>query len=155
MSSHLRERRLDNPSSWQWTIAFFEDITSHPNEKFLPLLHLVQQLAASEYAPYFRAGQSVWSLVISTAARNGLRFDEPYVRVALLRLDIPDTWQVGYYRGALADDLLDSRSCSTESLLPIVTVFLQRLWQETRGEKLPVPAWFEGTNQQPKQPEDN
>ena len=91
ISAELREPRLDNPSSWRWIIAYFEYVTGHPkSEKFLPLLHLTRELATSEYAQSFRAGQSVWDLVISTASQNGLRSNEPHVRVTLPRWDAPN-----------------------------------------------------------------
>jgi hypothetical protein len=156
ISVQLREPRPDNPSSWRWVIAYFEYVTNHPNaENFLPLLNLVQQLAASEYAQSFRAGQSVWDLVISTAAQNGLRVDEPYVKVTLSGWNIPDVWEVRYYCGRETRDLLESRSCSTKDLFPVVSVFLQRLWRETRGGELPVSDSLEGTDKQPKQLGDN
>ena len=151
-SDRLSEPSPDNASSWEWTVAYFEYLTSDPNKgRFLPLLRLVRQLAAGEYAQSFRAGQSAWNLCISTATQNGLRIDEPRVVVTL---GADDAWIVQYYKGAEVSDLLESYSCSQETLLPVVTEFLQRLWKETRGGEEPGLLLFDSASHQAKRMKD-
>lgn len=129
----FKQGRPDNPSSWRWTVAFFEYVTAGPyGARCLPLLRLVQHLADSPYAENFRAGQSLHSLLISTKLENGLEATDPYIFVnaepnsALLRLE--------YWPCEERDGLEESHSCSEAELLIRLKPLLARLWNETKGQ---------------------
>jgi hypothetical protein len=74
-----------NRESWREVIEFYEEMVQSPQWAFVaPLLTLARQFAATERAERFRAGQSVLTLVISTAPQHGLRPGEPFVTVEAL-----------------------------------------------------------------------
>jgi len=135
----LRQGRPDNPSSWRWIVAFFERVTAGPfGARWLPLLRLVQQLADSPYANDFRAGQSLYSLLISTKSENGLEATDPYIFVnadansELVRLE--------YWRCEERDGLAESHNCNEAELLDNLKPLLARLWNETKGHDKPAAS---------------
>lgn len=130
----FKQGRDDNPSSWRWIIAFYEYVTALPvwGERHLPLLHLVHQIAGSPDAAYFRAGQSLHDLLISTKSKNGLDEDDPYVRVAA-ELKTP-MFRVEYWRGEQsADDMMESYTVNESQLLDTIKPLLARLRSEARA----------------------
>ena len=131
----FKQGRDDNPSSWRWIIAFYEYVTSLPvrGERYLPLLHLVRQIAHSPEAAEFRAGQSLHDLLISTKSQNGLTEDDPYVCVGS-EYKTPTTFYVQYWRGERsADDLMESCEVSGDQLLDVVKPLLVRLRLEAKS----------------------
>ncbi len=123
----------NNPESWQWITRFYEDMAARPHwRRLLPLLQLVKQVAASEYAQSFRAGQSLDGLMISTAARHGLGPSDAYVFVK-------SQWnstlfRVEYWPGDDRGECVEGYTCAAEELWDTLTPPLRRLWHETRGE---------------------
>ncbi len=134
ISEELAQKNLE---SWGWVTEFYEDFISLPNGKYVgPLQRLVKLLAKSEQAKFFRAGQSLWHLMISTAEKHGLSEDDPFVYVTLdfeLMDDKPayKNMKVGFNRGR---NEIESQTCSEEEIMTTIEPFLQRLWNETRGQ---------------------
>ena len=126
----FKQERDDNPASWRWIIAFYEYVTSLPvwGERNMPLLRLVRQIAEGPIAAEFRAGQLLHDLLISTKSKNGLAISDPYVRVGA-GAEMP-TFDVEYWRGAEADDLVESHTVSESQLLDTIKPLLVRLRSE-------------------------
>jgi hypothetical protein len=122
-----------NSASWRFIVAFFQERTSNPYLEYLrPIHELVERLAASGYADRFRAGQSLYSLMISTAPYHGLNPDDPYVFVGTVGYH-SDLFRVEYCSGELQDDLVEERCCKADELWPNVTALIERLWDDTQG----------------------
>ncbi len=60
--------------SWDWIEGFYSD---HPNAK--AVLGFIAALRAAGYDRQLRAGQSLWSFMLSRSRRHGLRDGQPYV----------------------------------------------------------------------------
>jgi uncharacterized protein YjbI with pentapeptide repeats len=126
----LAERNLD---SWKEIIAFYEDFVAEPGWlRLMPLLRLVRHIAASEQARCFRAGQSLYHLVISTAPWYGLTDDDPSVVVTL---DPKGRFEISYLDRS--GHTLAKQVCEEDHGVAVIDPILARLWDETRGAPLP------------------
>ncbi len=129
------EKREDNPSSWRWTVSFFEYETTLPNfpwaDQCLPLLRLTEYLAGTEVAQRFRAGQSLIDLVISTKGHHGLGWTDHYVRVGTAWKD--EKYRVEYWRGGMAGDMVVGYVVTESEIIDTLMPLLDRLWAETGG----------------------
>jgi hypothetical protein len=77
----------------------------------------------------FRAGHSLYWLIISTAERHGLELGQPYVAVKLEQ-DCPVRIE---YWNTMAGDILQSHECAQdEDTLLALEPFLTRLWNDTK-----------------------
>ncbi len=125
----LAERNIQ---SWQKVIRDYERFVSSASWAWLePMLHLVRKIAGTEQAWMFRAGRSIYYLMISTAAQHGLKEDEPFVRV-MMEAQPPVQilyWDVG--KNGFDWHTLEPGEELYAALMP----FLDRLWNETRGKK--------------------
>ena len=130
LSEELIEKNL---VSWQSVISRYEGFIkdNEPvNQGFLPVFGVAKKIAMSELAKLFRAGTSLYSLLISTAEEHGLRDSEPFVAIDAWRNRNP---RILYYHGQVK--VTESDPCeSTDILFECLQPFLERLWSETRGE---------------------
>ena len=128
----LRQPRHDNPSSWRWVVAFFEGVTARANGTHcLPLLRLARQLADSPIAYSFRAGQSLYDLLISTKGENGLDYTDPFVSVSA-HVKSP-LFRVDYWYGNKVGDFLKVCLCTEAELEETLWPLLERLRHDTTG----------------------
>ena len=131
----LSQRTDDNPSSWRWTIAYFEYVTALPDPRWpdqcLPLLRLTTYLADSDVAQKFRAGQSVSDLVISTKGKDGLHWTDQRVKVGSAWKD--EKFRVEYWRGGESGDLVEGYVVTESEIIDTLMPLLDRLWSETGG----------------------
>jgi len=129
-----------NPDTWRQMIAFYEALVSGPSGTCLsPLLRLVRQIAASDRARSFRAGQSLWRLIISTAAHHGLSPDDPYVLVTLkpeVQFGGPSADRERRLRAVYHDPahgVHEEHVCREEKILATLDLLLERLWNDSRS----------------------
>jgi hypothetical protein len=131
----------ENLKSWERIIEFYEEFNSYPHWKYIkPLERLVKQLSRSRHAKYFRAGQGLWHLMISTVEKHGLNSEDFYVFVTL-NVDLKrennqvvrtvKNMQVIYKQGP---NEIESQTCDEKEIMTTIEPFLQRLWNETKGE---------------------
>ena len=89
--------------SWDWMQQFYED-DSFPMKE--AVLTLIAQLRNAGYDRKLRAGQSLWSLIVSRSRRHGLRADQPCVHfwfregVMDVRVFVRDRHEAEEIRGA-------------------------------------------------------
>jgi len=89
--------------SWDWMQQFYED-DSFPMKT--AVLTLIAQLRNAGYDRKLRAGQSLWSLIVSRSRRHGLREDQPCVHfwfredVMDVRVFVRDRHEAEEIRGA-------------------------------------------------------
>jgi len=136
-----------NLESWKKHVQFFKSFAESSLFNLLPdssigiaqikIYELVKELSMNEQAKLFRAGQSVYDLMISTADRHGLRAGEHFVRVSFERGSIVIQYEIA---GPLTDgvnlNISERTYCSLEdNLMPKLQPFLDRLWNETRGKE--------------------
>ena len=136
-----------NLASWEKQVEFFRSFADSSLFELLPesfigsaqkkIFELVRELSMSEHAKLFRAGQSVYDLMISTADRHGLKAGEHFVRVSFERKSIVIQYEIA---GPLTDgvnrNISERTYCSAEDNLMLkLQPFLDRLWNETRGKK--------------------
>jgi hypothetical protein len=130
LSEELIEKNL---ASWQSVISRYESFIkdNEPvNQGFLPVFGLTKKIAKSELAKLFRAGTSLFPLLISTAEKHGLGDSEPYVAIDVWR---NKNTRILYYRGQVK--VTESDPCeSTDVLFERLQPFLERLWNETKGK---------------------
>ena len=75
-----------NIESWKNTFLRYQKFyKTEYNEWVFPVLDLVQKIENTEQANLFRAGTSLYSLLISTAERHGMKDKEPFVSVFIER----------------------------------------------------------------------
>ena len=129
-----QQQRDANLASWQWMILFYESATTNPflgmanplhREQCLLLLRLVRQIADSPDAVEFRAGCGGFDLWISTKSENGLRTNDPHIRVAAGHE--MSMLSVEYWRGIKAGALVESHNVSENQLLNTIKPLLVRL----------------------------
>jgi hypothetical protein len=122
-----------NIESWKYVVSRYDSFIkdNEPvNQGFLPVFELAKMIVASELAKLFRAGTSLYSLLISTAEKHGLRDGEPFVAIDAWRNKSP---RILYYRGQVK--VTESDPCETiEVLFESLQPFLERLWSETKGK---------------------
>ena len=136
-----------NLESWKKQVQFFRSFADNSLVEILPessigialikISELVKELSMNEQANLFRAGQSVYDLMISTADRHGLRAGEHFVRVSFERGSIVIQYEIA---GPLTDgvnlNISERALCSVEDNLMLkLQPFLDRLWNETREKK--------------------
>ena len=130
LSEELIEKNL---ASWQSVISRYEIFIkdNEPvNQGFLPVFGLTKKIAKSELAKLFRAGTSLFPLLISTAEKHGLGDSEPYVAIDVWR---NKNTRILYYRGQVK--VTESDPCeSTDVLFERLQPFLERLWNVTKGK---------------------
>lgn len=122
-----------NKESWIEIIAFYEALLDSDYSDVAPLLlDLVSRFGATPRAERFRAGQSLWHLMISTAAQRGLKDHEPFVAVTI---NDDFQFQIEYWEGfgKQSDDIA---ICDATTVLVILDQFLSRLWSDTRGKHI-------------------
>jgi len=137
MNSNLssRESKLPqglaekNVESWKKVVVFFREFASKENWEFLESMHeLTEIMVKGENARLFRAGQSLYYLLISTAEKHGLESDEPFVSVQLEKNKL---WLIQYYESL--GKSTQSQTCSNNNeVLDVLQIFLDRLWLATR-----------------------
>ena len=135
----LAERNLE---SWREIVNYYEDLerVSDASDTHLsPLLQLVRQFSIRDSARMFRAGQSLWHLIISTSEKYGLRDDEPSVLVTLVEKG--RTFQLEYHRKP-GGRPLEKLRCSETDVIQQLDRLLARLWDDTRGHppESPLPG---------------
>ena len=120
-----------NIESWKVVLNRYQGFAEKQYQEWiLPVFYIVQKLAVSEYAKLYRAGTSLYSLMISTVEKHGLKEEDPFICVHIERNIKP---RVYYRRGP---SVIDGPECNSvdefvDALLPL----LDRLWDETRGQK--------------------
>ena len=123
----LAERNI---ASWRDIVGFYEDFVARPNWDFLsPLLRLVRQIVETDTARSFRAGQSLWHLMISTADQHGLKADEPFVVVTLV--ENGQMFELEY-RERIGGRVVENQRCSEPQVLAHLDRMLGTLWANTR-----------------------
>lgn len=138
---HISEELAQgNLKSWQYLTVFYERLLASQGwDHVMPLVRLVEQLKQREYAKYFRAGQSLWHLMISTASQHGLSEDDLYIYVTIkvektIKNDKPVYFtngiEVSYKRDIHA---IETITCNERELMTTIEPLLKRLWNETRG----------------------
>lgn len=123
----LAERNLN---SWREIVGYYENIANGLGDSVAPLLRLVRQFSETETARSFRAGQSLWHLMISTAEQYGLRDDEPFVVVTLV--DEGRQFQLEYWPNT-GGRPLEKHRCSAADVSLHLDRMLTRLWDDSRG----------------------
>ena len=130
MSDELTHRNLE---SWREMVAYYEDFVRHPDwERLYPILRVVQMLASSDVAKQFHAGQSLWHLMISTAAKWDIEEDEPFVVVTL---DGDSPQLLIEYWDKTCGSILEKHICDEGEVLSYLRPVLNRLWENTRGQR--------------------
>jgi hypothetical protein len=121
----LAERNI---SSWREVIAFYQDFFGD-SDWVSHQLRLVRHLAESEYAMSFRAGTSLWFLLISTSIRHGLKRDAPYISV--ITCDRGTRFSLEYCSGGVAEQ---HQICDEAEVLLHLKPILTRLWNDPVSE---------------------
>jgi hypothetical protein len=138
---HISEELAqENLKSWDYLTEFYERLLASEGWDYvMPLVRLVEHLKQSEYAKYFRAGQSLWHLMISTASQYGLAEDDLYIYVTIkvektIKNNKPvyftDGIEVSYKQGI---QKIERITCDEPELVFTIEPLLKRLWNETRG----------------------
>jgi hypothetical protein len=134
--AHLPEGLAEkNIQSWQHVVFQYESIVEYNktvNQGFLPVLELARKISKSEQAKLFRAGMSLYSLLISTAEKHGLTDKEPFVSVFIERNASPN---IGYWSNETK--ITEKPLNPEDDWLFVLQPFLDRLWNETRGKESP------------------
>jgi hypothetical protein len=121
----------ENLRTWQHIVRLFEFYTSPDGGSQLkPVLDLVKVLSTSSQAKLFRAGASLYFLMISTNEKHGLEQGDAYIGVSL---ENDDSFDV-YYFAATAQEAETFHS-NKDEIMPTLQPLLNRLWTETRGKK--------------------
>lgn len=144
--------RESNIESWKKMVEFFEgyadmeisisELLPKFGHGYSKIYELVREFSINEQAKLFRAGQSVYDLLISTTDRHGLKSGEPFVRVFLRGEALFIQYEIG---GPITDDnenpnVQERKSCNSEDdLMPILQPMLDRLWNETREKHGHMP----------------
>ena len=140
----IAERNL---VSWKEIISFYKGFVNNPIGDTLPgnfydkvfsvLFNLVKDFSKTKQAKLFRAGQSVYDLMISTADKHGLKYGEYFVRVTFEKENIFIQYEtVGPISDDVNPNIHERYSCSIDDdLKAILQPLLNRLWNETRGKK--------------------
>lgn len=84
-AKRLSELSTEFAESWAQMVAFYEFFATQPvtagADVAKGMLPLTRQLAASDVASQFRAGQGLTTLIISRAAVHGLDDGDPFITV--------------------------------------------------------------------------
>jgi len=121
----------ENIYSWKHVLKLFELFASHEGGyRYKPFVELIQTMHESEQAKLFRAGMSVTVLMISTKEEHGLHIEDAYI-YALIKDN--NLIEVGYYPAN--SKKAETYDCNKDELITRLQLFLDRLWNETRGKK--------------------
>src|ERR1700690_725132 len=136
-TSHFRLDTFEE--SWAYTVRFVERLPGR-NPGWIPwaqfLLPLLRHCVELGLDHYFRAGQSVTDIIISTAESHGL---EKYTR-PLPRITIRFDWDRGQliiawsYPGLVAAPPDHVNVVESETAFPVLRSYLVDLWMETHPE---------------------
>ena len=130
MSDELTRSNLE---SWREMVSYYEDFVRHTDWEWLqPLLRVVRKLAASHMAEKFRAGQSLWHLIISTAPKWGLDENEPFIAMTLIGKS--PQLKIEYWEKT-GGRVLEKHTCGEDDVMPFLQPVLDRLWEGTRGQR--------------------
>jgi len=137
----------NNLASWKKIVQFYKEFIDYPEYHFhlenpmykflLPTYNLVKEISATEQAKLFRAGQSMYDLVISTAEQHGLKLGDHSIRVLSDAELIIIQYDVG---SPLFDgdnpNIYESHTCNpSDNFMIVLQPLLNKLWNETRGKK--------------------
>lgn len=154
------ELAIRNSKSWQQVLEYYEErALDLDGEQISPILEVVRALQSSDVvmrfraglsfsdvtrrfrlgrsfsdvARQFRAGQSFKALIISTAPKNRLEADEPFVVVTLSEKTqmLLIEYRVRVVDGWTAERIMCSERECMSYLLPV----LNRLWEDTTGRR--------------------
>lgn len=120
-----------NIVSWDTVVLRYERFSENEYDEWIfPVFDLVKKKANTEQAKLFRAGTTLYSLMISTAEKHGLQDGEPFALVFTERNIKPS---VSYWSG---DTKVIEKTLNPEDdWLFVLQPLLDRLWNETRGKK--------------------
>jgi hypothetical protein len=136
-----------NLDSWKSTALFYKEYIDSPlnellseiswRKTFTPIYNSVKNILTTEQAKLFRAGHTVYELLISTANEHGLKSGEHYIRIASEGGFIIIQYEI---MGSITDDgnpkAYESIVCTLQDdLMPALQPLLTRLWNETRGKE--------------------
>jgi hypothetical protein len=120
-----------NIESWGYVVEFYKDLTANSHFNHIsPLLRLVGEFAQRDQAKYFRAGVSLWHLLISTALQHGLKEQEPFVAVTLTE-DFKQ-FRIEHW-SKTGGKVLERIICDEKEVFSCIEPVLKRLWEETKG----------------------
>jgi hypothetical protein len=124
-----------NRKSWAWILSFLDHFSTERKQTIRPIIRSAIEFG---WDNYFRAGQSVWHLIFSTAEKHGLEHIQPP----------PPRVTMGYKEGRFFVAMSRSNLWSTEpeqidfvsseNALVVFQSYLSSLWNATRpSEQLP------------------
>lgn len=120
----------ENKKSWNSMVWFYQKLLETPHLRSLePLVGLVRTVADSDLSDRFRAGQSLLTLMVSTAPKHGLEPDEPFVSVTI---DEAGVFSLEYWR-EVGGPILARKRCGAQDALSELSTLLERLWADTKG----------------------
>lgn len=118
-----------NAETWHGIVAFYEDLVKREGWHGLtPMLRLVRGIAASDRSRYYRAGTSLYTLILSTKVEHGLGPGDSWLAV---QPSLDGTFQVTYVKGTPHNE--EQYECGESDLMPTLIPLLDRLWADTRG----------------------
>src|SRR5688572_11364809 len=119
----------ENKQSWNRMVEFYQEFETRQWTFLAPLADLVRTVAASDLADRFRAGPSLYHLLVSTAPRHRLEPDEPFVSVTI---DEAGVFSLAYWR-EIGGPILARKRCEAKDVLSELSTLLERLWADTKG----------------------
>jgi hypothetical protein len=137
-----------NLQSWEEVVSSYRDFVDNPIDSILPdniydkvflvVYNFIKVFSKTEQAKLFRAGKSVYDLMISTADEHGLRFGDLFVRVTFEGCYIVVQYET---TGPITENedpnIIERRSCNLDDdLMIVLQPLLNLLWNETRGKKI-------------------
>lgn len=127
-----------NQETWNDVVSFYEDESMFGRrwQALAPLRHLVKKIATSERAKKFRAGQSMFTLCISTTPYHGLEEKDPCVcvdEINALRLinDEAPKFEIAYWPDTRC--ATEKYVCSEDNVLEVLDQVLDKLWEATKA----------------------
>ena len=137
----------NNLASWEKIVQFYKKFVDDSEHHFplenpmhkalIPIYNLVKEISTTEQAKLFRAGQSMYDLVISTAEQHGLKPGDHSIRV----LNDAEFIIIQYDVGSLLFDgdnpnIYESHTCNPgDNLMIVLQPLLSKLWNETQDKK--------------------
>jgi len=126
MADDLAERNVE---SWKRAVVFFEECTSMEEwVGLIPVFELVRQISATERAKFFRAGHSMFELIISTEAQRGLVPRDHFIKIPP---DFKGLQFVLEYWGN--GEIIEQQTCPSNDLFSVLQPIMDHLWNNTRG----------------------
>ena len=138
-----------NLQSWKETVEFFERPVDAMIGEHFPYSGLVGKVAMavlkSEQAKLFKAGEQAYSLLISTADSQELKFGEPFLNVNVARGFLTVKYEINEPYTAKERSNIHIRimgfsneevmTLSEDNVMTTLQPMLNLLWDETRGKK--------------------